>query len=441
MTVTSPLTIKAIEDNNMIFVSAQPDSAYFHWQAEIYLYQFSKLGNEILNRCYAVFGYRGATPSPELVTLSSKFAKNIICYKDERDTTVKNHYIPSIRPHVLTKFFKEYPHLGKNVFYHDSDIFIIHLPKFELMLSPTNDMGYLSDTVNYIGSEYIITQCGNRYKTKYPDLPLDDVFTKMCNCLGISPDLVKENNKNSGGAQYLLKNIDADYWSDVEKYCVELYNLLKMYETTYPIDHHIQSWTTDMWCVLWCFWKRGNKTIVHDELDFSWATGTMQDYFKKNIFHLAGVTRNKDFTSCEDKFYKGDYSGKSVFKEYIKDNTIFDHISKTNATYGYVNVIKEYVNKNKEDFLPEKEYEKFEVVFGQSYDGVYTKDTSKLICGKPIWRLADGKYLIFHNAHGWTLTSVQYENEIGANSGGFASNATDQPYNKGWNLECIITLM
>ena len=421
-------TLHAIEEHNMIFISAQPDEVFFHWQVEVYLYQFAKQG--IADRCYAVFGYNGDGPSEELVNISKKF-KNIVWYKDERDKKVKKYYIPSIRPHLLKKFFKEFPALGKTVFYHDSDILIPKLPKFELMLA--DEFGYLSDTISYIGYDYIKT-CGARYAAVYPTLPVDDLFTKMCICLDISEELVKSNELNSGGAQYLLKNLDFVYWEEVENSCVKLYDMLKTYEDTYPIDRHIQSWTTDMWCVLWTYWKKGGKTIVYSELDFSWATCGIDRFLSKNIFHLAGVTKE----NCSDKFYKATYNSKHLCKAYLKDDTIFDHVSKTSASYGYISIVKEYINKNKDDFIV-KVYDKFEVLFGKAHDGVYTKDLDKIVLGKPVWRSTNG-YIIFYNSNAWVLTSQQYEAEIGVNCGGFASNGANEPYERGWNMECLITV-
>ena len=70
-------TLKAIEDANMIFISAQPDTEYFHWQVELYMYQFAKYG--ICDRSYAIFGYTGANPSEYAVELSKRY--NIYFYK------------------------------------------------------------------------------------------------------------------------------------------------------------------------------------------------------------------------------------------------------------------------------------------------------------------------------------------------------------------------
>ena len=311
--------------DNLIFISAQPDSVYFHWQVELYMYQFSKHG--IKDKCYSVFGYTSDAPSDYIINLSKKY--NIFWYKDDR---IDKTYIPSIRPHLLKKFFKDKPELGKNVFYHDSDIFLVKLPNFDLLLN--DDIAYLSDTRSYISYNYI-EDCSLRYKHKYPELLDNDIITKMCESVGISQELVKENENNSGGAQYLLKNIDWKFWENCEISGIKLYAMLKEYESTYPIDHHIQSWTAGMWAELWEYWKLGKKTRIHSELDFSWATDSRAQYHKKNIFHLAGITSDQ-----KNVFFKGSYTNKNVFEVYKNDKNVFDDISTNSSTIEYVNIIK-----------------------------------------------------------------------------------------------------
>jgi hypothetical protein len=397
--------------NDLIFISAQPDQVYFHWQVEVYMYQFAKHG--IADKCYAVFGYRGDGPSKYIVNLSKKY--NIVWYKDERDINVSNYYIPSIRPHILKKFFNERPELGKNVFYHDSDIFLVKMPPFEKMLG--DDVGYLSDTESYIGYDYIV-DCSKRYKSVYPNLPDNDILTKMCECVGISEELVKVNQRNSGGAQYLLKGIDGTYWQNVEDTCYKMFNMLKRYESAHPVPHHIQSWTTDMWAVLWHYWKLGKKTAIHRELDFSWATDNRRTYHSRNIFHLAGVTGE----SNKGLFYKGAYTNRNILDEYKRNPTLFDHVSPDSATIEYTNIIRELVDSkpvvNKNSFL---------IKSSEHWSGIYQRDTSTRHFGEYVWRSTDNKYIIFWNSTCWMLTAKQYENEISEKCGGFTSfNTLDE---------------
>jgi hypothetical protein len=391
--------------NDLIFISAQPDQTYFHWQVEVYMYQFAKHG--IADKCYAVFGYSGNEPSPYIVKLAKTY--NIVWYKDERDTTKPNFYVPSIRPHILKKFFKDRPELGKNVFYHDSDIFLVKLPRFDPMLH--DDIAYLSDAISYIGYDYIVG-VSKRYKEKYPELPDNDILTRMCNCIGISEDLVKINQKNSGGAQYLLKNINSEYWENVESTCYKMYNMLKDYESKYPIAHHIQSWTTDMWAVLWHYWKRGGQTIVHPELDFSWATDNRRTYHSRNIFHLAGITEESPKTI----FFKGKYASKNVLDEYRRNPTLFDNISSDSATFEYISVVKEIVDAKqvnvKNSFLLDTQ---------DRWGGIYQRDISVKHLGEDVWRSTDKKFIIFWNSNCWILTGSEYEKEMSETCGGYKS--------------------
>ena len=50
----------------------------------------------------------------------------------------------------------------------------------------------MSDTISYIGYDYI--------KSKG-----DDILKTMLDIVGIDEDVVKNNQNNSGGAQYILK--------------------------------------------------------------------------------------------------------------------------------------------------------------------------------------------------------------------------------------------
>jgi len=419
------MSLEALEKSNTIFISAQPDEVFFHWQVELYLYQFAK--HNIADRCYALFGYRDS-PSTYVLELAKKY-KHIILYKDERDIHVPNLYIPSIRPHLLKKFFTEHPELGASVFYHDSDIFLVKLPSFQLMLNDTHD--YVSDTISYIGYNYI-NNSQKRYKEKYPAIAADDLATRMCDVAGISLNLIKKNERAAGGAQYLMKNIDAAYWEEVEVVCQKLYDCMKAYDKQYPIDHGIQIWTADMWAVIWLLWKRGHTSIVHPDLEFSWGISSVTDYFKRPIFHLAGVTLKNN----TGKFYKSHYKSKNVFTEYAKDKKIFDFIDPTNATYEYVKVIKEY-----SDGHPIVEKSRFLLDSKDSWSSVYTKDKNTIKCKNPVWRSSNGAYIIFHNTGSWIITSTKYEGEVGANSGGFAATSAAEPYENGWNKPCVCKIL
>jgi hypothetical protein len=416
----STATLKAIEDSNMIFVSAQPDFTYFHWQVELYMYQFAKHG--IVDRCYAIFGYTGDGPSEYARELSKRY--NIFFYKDTRNTAIPHYYIPSIRPHILKQFFQEFPHLGKCVFYHDSDILLPTLPKFELLVN--DKFGYLSDTSSYINYTYIKT-CADRYKAVHKNIPDNDILTKMCECMNISEELLKANDSNSGGAQYLLKGITAEYWSAVEIGVNKLFPMLINYELQYPIGHHIQSWTADMWVVLWEYWKLGKSTRIHHELRFSWATDNILQYASNPIFHLAGITEADSATM----FYKGRFKDSNLFHEYRINRSIFDHVSPHSATFEYVKLVKEYVNSD--DYIDIKS---FILLTKEEIGGLYKEDYKTIYNNKAVWRSTS--YLIFFNKLRWILIPNAKKSEISENLEGICSNTGLFPYTTEWNIPCKI---
>lgn len=418
---TKDSILKSIRDKNLIFISAQPDTPYFHWQVEIYMYQFASHG--LADRTYALFGYKGSGPSEYVKNLAKKY--KVFYYKDDRKNST---YIPSIRPRLLTKFFKEHPELGTNVFYHDSDIFLVKLPRFDLMLN--DDLGYLSDTVSYVGYNYLRDK-GNEYLAKYPDLPKDDIFNKMIEIIGIDSLTVKTSNSNSGGAQYLLKGITSEFWDEVYTKTEEMYKMFCGYVEKYPIDNEIQKWCTDMWCVLWIYWKSGHKTIVHPELNFSWATDNLEVYNSRNIFHLAGVTDE----DSDDKFYKGDYATKNVFIEYLLNPYIFDHVNPDSSTFPYVNTIKAYAEEvfaveNAE--LIKKLKEKaditiFKLEIGSGADATYIRNKNIVCCGKPTWESTNKQFIMFYNKSSWVITYMIYKDEISETCGGIISNSSLDP--------------
>jgi hypothetical protein len=469
--------LKSIIDHNMIFLSAQPDTAYFHWQVEIYLHQFSQHG--ILNQCYALFGYTGKEPSVEAKRLQSMYP-NVLFYKDERKNKL---YTPGVRPHIYKKFFKDNPKLGKYVFIHDSDIFLIKLPNFKMMLEDKLKRSFVSDTISYIGFNYI-KECCNRYKKANPTLPEFDLLDKMCKIVDIDPELVKRKQKESGGAQYFYRNMTYEFWDEAENVNNRLYKLMVDYEKKYKCEKHIQKWTSDMWVALWLYWKRGNVTIVHKELDFSWATGTINDYNKKNIFHLAGVT-----AKAKKVFYKGKYNNRSVLEVYNKDRGIFNHISDNSATKSYTQVIRDYFNNNyakEKGYLTDEEYfktdegkksqslgrdafgklktdgqsdkgaffnsdkfkitgcKKFKIICDDShynFDGEYVIDNKTKHCNKAIWRSTNKKFIIYYNGNVWIATFARCENEMRKGGGGLSSNKCDEPYYNNWNQDCLIEII
>jgi hypothetical protein len=83
------------------------------------------------------------------------------------------------------------------------------------------------------------------------------------------------------------------------------------------------------------------ETKITPELDFSWATDTIEIYEKKPILHMAGVTENLK----HNKFYKGDFIEKNPIEFLQKDPKYFDYIEKTSSTVKYIDNMKDYIKK------------------------------------------------------------------------------------------------
>jgi hypothetical protein len=284
-----------------IFMSAQPDHPYFHWQVEVLINNFIKLGINP-NWIEILWAYSG-NPSYDGLALATKYPTVRFFFYQK---TVKENfgYIPILRPDILEQHFTRFPELrGETIFYHDSDIIFRQLPDFDSM---HGDMyWYLSDTVSYIGANYI--------KSKS-----DDLFLDLCSLSKIPPETVEKNEEGSGGAQYLMKGVTADFWQEVKEDSLMLYKYMSDRENeerkslsaeelkTY---NPIQKWCADMWSVLWGAWKMGAQTVVTPDLDFSWGTSSIADYTRCNIMHNAGVTGER----ADTLFYKANFRDSSPF--------------------------------------------------------------------------------------------------------------------------------
>jgi len=146
----------------MIFVTAQPDVPYFHWQIMVYIHNFIEHGVPP-NQIHVLLGIISEDGKPTEESLKLKdTGVNIHYYIDDRP---QKHYIPTVKPFLISKWLKDFPEYGKCFFLHDSDIIFRKLPNFDSLIN--DDITYLSDTIGYIGYNYIM-DCCNRYENAHP---------------------------------------------------------------------------------------------------------------------------------------------------------------------------------------------------------------------------------------------------------------------------------
>lgn len=306
----------------MIYLSVQPDQPYFHWQVEVYLNNFKKVGINP-NKIEVVFLYNG-TPSDEAKRLQQRFNTcRFFFYEDNRPD---KSYIPSIKPWGVYRHMLDFPNLNREaIFYHDSDI--IFNSKIDETRFERGKAWYLSDTVSYIGYKYIISKGA-------------DQFLDMLDVLRLERNVVINNQPNSGGAQYIVKDTTAAFWLKVYEDCPKLYSVMSSWEEKYraqtPVGyvgsqyHPIQKWCAEMWSTLWNAWQFGHQTIVDPELDFVFATDTRERAKRVKIIHNAGVTE-KD---SHRLFYKGGFIHRDPF---LEEN--FDQIDQNTASSIYTEAI------------------------------------------------------------------------------------------------------
>lgn len=315
--------IKKNVPKELVFVSAQPDDLYFAWQIEVQIHNFREYNYS--DKMHVVVFYQGMRQKDFWNKLVKNYPEvKFFFYKDKGAKI--NPYIPVLRPHILKQLFKDKPELkDKAVFYHDSDICLTG--DIDFLKLCKGDTWYLSDTVSYIGANYLIS------KGEY-------IFKEMCRIVGIDEQLVKDNEENSGGAQYLMKNIDHTFWEKVEQDCLTLYKYMcecnekDLFHRQPRTD--IQAWCSDMWAVLWNGLLRGNEIKLDKDLNFSWATSLQKEFENCKIFHNAGATGDRN-----DLFYKGKYIASLPY-----DKLDFEKISSQYASYFYAKLVEEVGKKS-----------------------------------------------------------------------------------------------
>jgi hypothetical protein len=210
--------------------------------------------------------------------------------------------------------------VNEAIFYHDCDIVFTQPVSWEQFCD--DDVWYLSDTASYIGANYIKSK-------KF------GVYERMCEIIGIPENVPEENEIDSGGAQYIMKNVDATFWDKVERDSEKLYEFFIHHLKAFPESstyHPIQMWTADMWAVLWNAWYFNHKTKVVPEMEFSWPVHPIHDWEKKKIFHNSGVIPEQIKHGI---FYKGNYMNKLPYNIQPTD------FSMERCTYKYVEEILE----------------------------------------------------------------------------------------------------
>lgn len=297
----------------MKFICAQPAIDYYTWQVEVMINNFIKNGIKPEDM-HILCAYRGNIPEAWLKLQENNKSVNFFFYPDTRQSRT---YIPSVYFNMMKQHLKAHPELEKEVlFLHDCDIIFTKPVDFSSMAH--DKIWYLSDTVGYIGTQYVLGKGEEQYE-------------EMCKIVGLDPLIPKLMNSNSGGAQHIVKNTTYEYWDKVESDSIKLYKYLLDREPEWKGEGHpIQKWTAGMWSLLWNAWLFGHETKVDKRLDFCWATDGIARWEQTPIFHNAGVTPDR-----KDLFFKGKYINKLPYD--IKQ----EEFSNKHCSWNYVKEILE----------------------------------------------------------------------------------------------------
>lgn len=348
------------------FLQACPDDTYYTWQVHLWLDSLREIGHSD-KAVSLIFTHKSRELNPKWQQIVDLYPEaKFHFYKD--DDNLNNFiglYIPIIRPYVLWRYFKEFPETaGDAIFYCDSDI--LFMKDFNVDSFLEDDRVYLSDTNSYINAAYFDSKIKDVLPEKLEEYKSRDVLSELTSMIGINRQICEENNLHSGGAQYLLKNVDAAFWNKVLKDCIIIRTYLQKINREFFKDESagFQSWCADMWAVLWNIWLKEQKTEVIPEMGFAWSTDPIGKLKTHPILHNAGIICNEMVLSQENTvhpdgttttrkefypaFFKGNYhTGKDPFTDPHLDTVLNSEKSKGFCNWYYVSKMKDLKEKYK----------------------------------------------------------------------------------------------
>jgi hypothetical protein len=359
---------------NLEFIICTETKLRFLWEIAVQLNNARELGISHLFT-YLMFTPKGREAHPNCKFIEKTFPEaKFVYYEDDHDIWLDIQHInypPLNRLYTLRRYFKTRE--NKPFFYIDSDVLFLNT-KFIIPLLE-DDVNYLSNTAHYLNHEYFDSkgkkeddpENENYGKPKFvrEDLFTEykrrDVLKECAEAVGITKELVVNNKDRCGGAQYLLKNIDGNFWGRAYMDTMAIRQFLRKINQQYmrgdtPLEREnngFQSWCADMFGVLWGLYRLDKKIETPKSLDFAWATDEIDDR-KFNIFHNAGaISDGKIRTTKKDEygnstiiespcFYKGKYANDTLTPfedtDYLK--SIIEHpISQTYWTSYYTKEI------------------------------------------------------------------------------------------------------
>lgn len=287
----------------MKYIMAQPAVPRFEWEVKVAIYGLLKA--DILKEDIIILFSRHEETVVEEI---KKLGVSVHTYQDER---YDSEYIPSLKPYLMYRYLEEdVSRENETYFFMDSDVIVKEQPETD---SHLRGVWYGSDCGGYLNYDYIV-QCDNGF----------NILKDMSEIVGVSIEDIKSMNNDSIGAQYIISKPSSEYFKKVYEDSIKLWKYVK------DKDTNLQKWTVEMWATLWNMPLFDVMPRAKKEMEFTWATDSIEKWNKNKIYHNAGVTQD-----MKDMFFKGDYINKDPFNE------DFSHINKDKASYEYTKLITE----------------------------------------------------------------------------------------------------
>lgn len=334
-----------------IIITAQPDDQYFIWQNHLYIESCLEQGFTQDQIHILLYKPKYRPTNYNWNKLKHIYPDiNIFFYEDNGIQEFLGLYIPVIRPHILWQHFKKYPELQrKTIIYTDADILWTKNLDIKELLEDGNC--YVSNASSYLNYDYLLNKINNAIPEKRDRLIELDYIQGMCDIIDINKEIVQNNNHNTGGVQYILKNINWELWKKVEEDVLKIRKYLLNINREFFKDENsgIQSWCSDLWTLQWNLWKYNYNTEVTKKLDFAWASDNISKLDEYPILHNAGV--GDKFMNNIPYFYKGaHHTGNSPFLDEHLQIVINNEQSKKHCTWYYTNKLLELKNKYNIDY-------------------------------------------------------------------------------------------
>lgn len=326
-------------------ISVFPDELRFQWETMVQLSNLRRHGYSdkariiiFLPAYYELRGFSLKWKEIQEWFPETKF----FFYKDSKatvtDLMVNYDYHPILRLCCLEKHFKEHPELQNDaILYIDSDVLFLQPPDIEQYIQ--DDVNYLSDTHTYLNANYfdskseLLEDEGPKFLNpdKYKEYIERDILSQCTKFSKINREICEKNNRNTGGAQYLLKNMTPEFFSECIDSCLLIRMYLQQINQTYfkgetpqeKEDNGLQSWCSDMWAIQWNLWRHNLPSETPKWMDFAWASEEIPEDEHRFLFHNAGITADSKIrvTSHLKSIKNEDGSSKMIEAPAVFKNT------------------------------------------------------------------------------------------------------------------------